>query len=89
MSNFITLKPPKSHPSSHLAKFLATSLNVGAGTGPPDGLLVNDNLGSPPATLTSFGGGSLGGAVTDQAAGSSVTLAGGALTVNADGSYEI
>ncbi len=50
------------------------------------GVLANDSLGVPLATLTSFGGGSLGGAVTDNAAGATVALAGGTVTVNADGS---
>ncbi len=57
----------------------------------PDGatdLLANDNLGVPAATLTSFGGGSLGGAVTDHAAGTTATFgSGGSLTVNANGSF--
>jgi outer membrane protein OmpA-like peptidoglycan-associated protein len=48
-----------------------------------------DDLGSPEASLTSFGGGSLGGAVTDHAANTSVPLAGGNLTVNADGSWSL
>jgi len=51
------------------------------------GVLGNDTLGSPAATLTSFGGGSLGGAVTANAAGTTANFgAGGALTVNANGS---
>ena len=50
-------------------------------------LLANDNLGTPAATLTSFGGSSLGGAVTDHAAGTTATAGtGGALQVNANGS---
>ncbi|MFV8816806.1 midcut-by-XrtH protein [Haliea sp. E17] len=50
-----------------------------------------DYLGAPTATITSFGGGSLGGAVTDNAAGATVGIPGfgGALTVNADGSLSI
>lgn len=75
--------------SDGYSTLLNSSLNVGAGVGPPDGLLINDNLGSPLATLTSFGGGSLGGVVTDHTPGSSVTLAGGALTVNDDGSLSL
>jgi hypothetical protein len=58
-------------------------------TSAPNDLLDNDTLGFPAATLTSFGGGSLGGAVTDNAAGASVTLAGGTLTVNANGSFTL
>ncbi|MET0398923.1 MAG: cadherin-like domain-containing protein [Longimicrobiaceae bacterium] len=57
----------------------------------PDGatdLLANDDLGVPAATLTSFGGGSLGGAVTDHAAGTTATFgSGGSLTVNANGGF--
>jgi hypothetical protein len=57
----------------------------------PDGatdLLANDDAGVPAATVTSFGGGSLGGAVTDHAAGSTASFgSGGSLAVNADGSF--
>jgi hypothetical protein len=53
------------------------------------GLLDNDSLGFPAASITSFGGGDLGGAVTDNAAGSSVALAGGTLTVGSDGSIKL
>ncbi|PJF34220.1 MAG: hypothetical protein CUN57_00070, partial [Phototrophicales bacterium] len=52
-------------------------------------LLGNDTLGFPAASITSFGGGDLGGAVTDNAAGSSVALAGGTLTVGSDGSITL
>ena len=38
-----------------------------------------DDLGNPTATLTSFGGGDLGGAVTDNTAGAIVALGGGTL----------
>lgn len=55
---------------------------------PGTGLLINDNLGYPQATITSFGGGSLGGAATDHTAGGTVLLADGSLKVNADGSFE-
>jgi adhesin/invasin len=49
-------------------------------------LLTNDTPGVPPATIASFGGGSLGGTVTSHAAGSTVTFGtGGSLTVNANG----
>ena len=60
-----------------------TTLTVPDGAGD---LLDNDDLGFPAAAMTSFGGGSLGGAVTDNAPGVSVAFAGGTLTVNADGS---
>jgi hypothetical protein len=48
-----------------------------------------DNLGRPEAKLTSFGGGSMGGSVVDYAAGETVPLAGGLLTVNGDGSWSL
>ena len=54
-------------------------------TVPAPGLLGNDQLSVPPATLTFFGGGSLSGAVTDNAAGSTVALGTGALQVTANG----
>ncbi len=60
----------------------------------PDGLtdtFANDYPGLNPAVsgITSFGGGSLGGAVTTNAAGSTVPIpAGGSLTVNANGSFD-
>ncbi len=61
-----------------------STLSVPAGTG----VLANDNRGNPLANVTSFGGGSLGGAVTDRAAGTTATFGtGGSLTVNADGSF--
>jgi hypothetical protein len=53
------------------------------------GLLENDALGDPNGDIASFGGGSLGGSVTSNTAGSSVSLAGGTLTVNADGSFTL
>ena len=43
----------------------------------------------PAATLTSFGGGSLGGIVTDNAAGDSVALAGAPSPSTADGSLTL
>ena len=52
------------------------------------GLLVNDILGLPAATVTSFGGGSAGGTATTNAAGATATFgAGGSLVVNANGSF--
>lgn len=62
---------------------------ISRATSDPDDLLDNDNLGTPAATLTSFGGGSLGGTVTTNAAGASVVLAGGTLTVNSNGSFSL
>jgi|GEM_PF-3284712 len=60
-------------------------LSVDAGLG----LIDNDSLGAPAASLSSFGGGSLGGVVTDYSAGTSVSLAGGNLLVNGDGSFSL
>lgn len=61
------------------------SLNVAAS---PNGLLANDSLGGPPATLASFGGGNLGGAVTGHAAGTTATFGtGGSLHVGSDGGF--
>ena len=62
------------------------TLNVNAASGV---VQRNDDVGFPAATLTSFGGGSLGGSVTDNAAGAGVALAGGTLTVNGDGSFTL
>jgi hypothetical protein len=57
---------------------------------PFGGLLDNDSLGFPAASITSFGGGDLGGAVTDNAAGApGVDFAGGKLTVGSDGSITL
>jgi hypothetical protein len=69
--------------------FTLVNVSLSRNTSDPDDLLDNDNLGTPAATLTSFGGGSLGGAVTDNAPTASVALAGGTLTVNADGSFSL
>jgi hypothetical protein len=59
-------------------------------TSDPDDLLDNDTLGSPAATITSFGGGSVGGTVTSNAAGSTVTFGAGntgSLTVQSNGAF--
>jgi PKD repeat protein len=48
-----------------------------------------DRRGGSAATVASFGGGDLGGTVTDNAPGSTVPLAGGDLTVTADGSLSL
>lgn len=51
------------------------------------GVLANDSLGIPAGAVASFGGGSLGGSVISNAAGSTVNFGtGGSLTVNANGS---
>ena len=48
-----------------------------------------DHLGQPAADVVSFGGGDLGGSVSEHAAGETVSLAGGDLTLDADGSLEL
>jgi hypothetical protein len=78
------MTPPTANADSSYATLINVSLNQAA-----PGVLANDTLGLPTAVLTSFGGGSLGGGVTDHAAGSSVALAGGTLTLNADGSFAL
>ena len=50
-------------------------------------LVGNDILGFAAATIASFGGGTLGGTITSNAAGSTATFDGHALTVNANGSF--
>jgi hypothetical protein len=66
------------------ATSVGTGLNISA-----SGVLSNDQLGAPPATMSSYGGGSLGGSVTDNTPGvaASGTLGGTVLTLNADGSF--
>lgn len=82
-------EPPSAQPDSY--SFLYSSdQNINSGSG----LFVNngsgaDDLGFHAATLTTFGSGSLGGSVMDHPAGTSVALAGGTLTVNADGSWTL
>ena len=58
-------------------------------TADPDDLLDNDSLGFPPGAIVSFGGGSLPGDASTNAAGTSVALAGGTLQVNGDGSFSL
>lgn len=48
-----------------------------------------DDLGSPAGAVVSFGGGDLGGTVTDHAANSTTTLAGGDLTLYDNGTLEL
>ena len=48
-----------------------------------------DNLGDPVGNVSSFGGGDLGGVVTDHAAGTTTALAGGNLTLYANGTLEL
>jgi uncharacterized repeat protein (TIGR01451 family) len=52
------------------------------------GVLANDQLGFPEATVTSFGGESLGGDPAAYNAGETASFAAGSLTINADGSIE-
>ena len=48
-----------------------------------------DDLGTPAATVSHFGAGSLGGLVTDNVAGSVVALAGGTFTILANGDLSL
>src|SRR5581483_3027048 len=65
----------------------ATLINTPVSIAASGGLLANDAPGTPAASISSFGGGDLGGAVTDNGAGGTVAIApGGSLNVNADGS---
>ncbi|PJF21803.1 MAG: hypothetical protein CUN56_09210, partial [Phototrophicales bacterium] len=48
-----------------------------------------DNPGTPPFTSLTFGGGNLGGSVTDNLGGATVSFAGGSLTLNNDGSMTL
>jgi len=56
---------------------------------PTPNLISNDVAGVPGATITGFGGGDLSGLVTDNLAGSSVALANGTLTIDANGSITL
>ncbi|HEX8212012.1 MAG TPA: invasin domain 3-containing protein [Longimicrobium sp.] len=79
-------------PGQPFHAFYSTAGNPQTYTLAAPGLLSNDNLGFPAATITSFGADSLGGSVTTHAAGSTVSpLPGtgrttGSLSVGADGS---
>ncbi|MCL7960539.1 MAG: hypothetical protein M8861_10125 [marine benthic group bacterium] len=75
---------PVANPDRYSGVLAGSQLTVTA-----PGLLNNDDLGGPSATLVSFGGGSWGGNVTDHAAGSTATACGYSLTVNADGSVSL
>lgn len=52
---------------------------------PAPGLLANDDLGAPNASLVSFGGVDLGGSVTTFSAGTTASVDGHALSVTSDG----
>src|SRR5262249_44165368 len=72
-----------SAPGSAFHGAFNATLNIPAASG----LLSNDFLGLPAATISGFGGGFMGGQVQDHAPGTSTNVAGvGTLTVNADGS---
>ena len=80
----VTITVPQA--PSAVADAYTTTL-AGTLTVPANGVLANDALGSPAGTITHFGGGSLGGAVTTNAVGATVTFgSGGSLQLNADGS---
>jgi hypothetical protein len=71
-----------------IADSYTTTLGVALSV-PAPGLLGNDQLGAPTASLQSFGGGDAGGTVTSNPPGSSATLAGANLVVAADGSINL
>ncbi|MEY2518471.1 MAG: hypothetical protein QOF24_230 [Verrucomicrobiota bacterium] len=68
----------------------ANTTLTGLSSGPTN-LLTNDSRGFPIANISSYGGGSMGGSVTDHAAGTTTTplptFASGSIVVNANGSY--
>lgn len=81
-----------SSPGQWLHAFYSTTASPQTFNLSAPGVLSNDNLGFPSATITSFGGDSMGGTVTHYAAGTTVSpLPGdgrttGSLRVNANGS---
>ena len=83
-SAFITVR--LNTPPSAIADARTTLKDTPLAVAAP-GVLGNDTLGIPAATVLSFGGGSLGGSVTTSPAGATVTFGtGGSLQLNADGS---
>jgi len=52
-------------------------------------LMANDTVGFPAGTIATFGGGNAPGTVTTNAAGATVAFAGGSLTVNANGNWQL
>jgi hypothetical protein len=85
-ATIVVQQPPTATDDAYTAE---TNQTLTIATADANDIIDNDIVGSPAATITGFGGGSLGGAVTDNTAGSSVNLAGGTLTVNADGSLTL
>lgn len=79
------LETPATNPDNYVTP-INTTLTVPTGAGPPADLLQNDT-GIPAPVVTAFGGGSLGGNVTTNPAGSLVTFGTGSLQVNANGSF--
>ncbi len=80
---------PTSAPGQPFHAFFSTSGSPQTFTLSAPGVMSNDNLGFPLATITSFGADSLGGAVTTYPAGSTVSPlpghASGSLSVGANG----
>jgi uncharacterized repeat protein (TIGR01451 family) len=76
---------PLAQPDTGYSTLLGAQLNVPAGAG----TLGNDTLGSPAATVISFGGGDLAGTTASNVAGATASFgSGGALKLNADGSFD-
>ncbi len=85
--NVVVQAPPVPSADSY---FVEVNEDLIRNTSDLDDLLDNDDLGSPDAgAIANFGGGDLGGTVTDNAATDSVNLAGGTLQVNDDGSFSL
>ena len=80
-------EPPVAQDDPNYEAFVPDDLTVEG----DNALVGNDSFGDSDSLVTSFGGGDLGGAVTDNATNSSVPFAalGGELQVNSDGSFFI
>lgn len=80
----VGIAPLAQNDAGYISLFNAP-LSMPVGTG----VLKNDTLGSPAATVLSFGGGMLLGTVPSNAAGTTASFGtGGALKLNADGSFD-
>ncbi|HET6232838.1 MAG TPA: invasin domain 3-containing protein [Longimicrobiaceae bacterium] len=81
---------PTSVPGQPFHAFYSTASSPRTDTIAPSGVLANDDLGFPLAAITSFGADSLGGTVTTNAAGSTVSplpgYTSGSLSVASNGS---
>jgi large repetitive protein len=84
---FVRVDTQTGLPPSAVADNYTANTGVTTPISAATGLLANDTRGTPAATVSFYGGGTLGGAVTGHAAGTTTTFgAGGSITLNADGS---